>query len=290
MDNSLEARSPPSPPAQLDDEAPQPLPSLPNEILQRIIQFALPRLSFKTFRERYSVLLTLCRVNKLWEALAQKELWRHVGLDGGDQAQQISRHLLKTGERGQAVRSLRIMFDTGSQVTTSSLRELVWRCSKLQALQFISTLYASTQVDISQLAVDTPDIQDLALEYCSIILASPSGAISLHHVRRLYLSSLHRPNSSVGALLLALEAPSLDTLFILDMESSPDSKDLENAVCKFAPRLRTFGLTLTDGMTLTASTWSSFTIRKSLTSTHEEGLADLSKHLPTALDQLRTLR
>ncbi|ORY92538.1 hypothetical protein BCR35DRAFT_3313 [Leucosporidium creatinivorum] len=179
------------------------------------------------------------------------------------------------------------MFDTGSQVTTFSLRDLVWRCSKLQALQFTS---ASVSMDVPfwQLAVDTPDIQDLALDYCRIILASPSGAISLHHVRRLYLSSLHRPNSTVGALLLALEAPSLDTLFILDItESSPDSKDLENAVCKFAPRLRTFGVTLTDGMTLAASTWSSFTILKSLTLSHEEGLADLSKHLPTALDQLR---
>ncbi|ORY92602.1 hypothetical protein BCR35DRAFT_348970 [Leucosporidium creatinivorum] len=78
MDNPLEARSPPSPPpAEVDDEAPRQLPSLPTEILQKIIQLSLPRLSFKTFRERYSILLVLCRVNKLWAAIAQKELGKH---------------------------------------------------------------------------------------------------------------------------------------------------------------------------------------------------------------------
>ncbi|ORY92625.1 hypothetical protein BCR35DRAFT_4898 [Leucosporidium creatinivorum] len=77
MDNPLQARSPTS--SQLDDEAPRPLPSLPTEIKQRIIQLALPRLAFETFRERYKVLLTCCRVNKLWAALAQKELVKHVG-------------------------------------------------------------------------------------------------------------------------------------------------------------------------------------------------------------------
>ncbi|ORY92613.1 hypothetical protein BCR35DRAFT_298079 [Leucosporidium creatinivorum] len=90
MDNSLKARSPP--PAQLDDEAPRPLPSLPTEILQRIIQLALPRLSFTTFRERYSILLTLCRVNKLWAALAQEELYRHVCRCGSAVKHRSRRH------------------------------------------------------------------------------------------------------------------------------------------------------------------------------------------------------
>jgi len=76
MDNSVEARS--SPPSQ-PDEAHRQLPSLPTEILQRIIQLALPRLAFKTFRERYDILLVLCRVNKLWAALSRRELVKHVG-------------------------------------------------------------------------------------------------------------------------------------------------------------------------------------------------------------------
>ncbi|ORY92597.1 hypothetical protein BCR35DRAFT_4394 [Leucosporidium creatinivorum] len=82
MHNPLEARSPPSPPpAEVDDEALRPLPSLPTEIWQRIIQLTLPRLSYKTFRERYDTLLVLCRVNKLWAALAQRELYSHVWLN-----------------------------------------------------------------------------------------------------------------------------------------------------------------------------------------------------------------
>lgn len=71
MDDALEASS--SSPSQ-PEEAPQQLPSLPTEILQGIIQLALSPLSFHNFRERYDILLNFCRVNKLWAALAQKEL------------------------------------------------------------------------------------------------------------------------------------------------------------------------------------------------------------------------
>jgi hypothetical protein len=77
MDNSFDSEARSSPPSQ-PVEAPLQLPSLPTEILQHIIQLSLPRLSFKTFRERYDILLNSCLVNKLWAVLAQRELFRHV--------------------------------------------------------------------------------------------------------------------------------------------------------------------------------------------------------------------
>lgn len=63
--------------AVTDDEAPS-LSTVPTEILHRIIQLTLPKLGFTTFRERYEELLRLARVNKLWAALAQRELQRHL--------------------------------------------------------------------------------------------------------------------------------------------------------------------------------------------------------------------
>ena len=53
-------------------------PSLPTEIIHRIIQLALPRVSFETFGERYSMLLSFMLVDQRWKALAQRELLRHV--------------------------------------------------------------------------------------------------------------------------------------------------------------------------------------------------------------------
>ncbi|ORY92641.1 hypothetical protein BCR35DRAFT_5313 [Leucosporidium creatinivorum] len=113
MDNPLEAGSPP--PSQLDEEAPRPLPSLPTEILQRIIQLALPRLSFNTFPERYNILLTCCRVNKLWAALAQMELTPHVWITENNTVQQHFLPAFKMGDR-PALRSLWLQDEAATDV------------------------------------------------------------------------------------------------------------------------------------------------------------------------------
>jgi hypothetical protein len=162
MDNSVEAQSPP--PAQLD-EAPQQLPSLPTEILQRIIQLALPRLSFsfKTFRERYDILLNLCRVNKLWAALAQRELVKHVGFSTiADMKQFQSAQTARV--EGQGVnRSLWLGRCSSSSL---SVGEMLEAASGLTALYYLSKL---TPLDVCLLKLVTaaPGERRASLPHCA---------------------------------------------------------------------------------------------------------------------------
>jgi hypothetical protein len=150
MDNSVEARS--SFPSQ-PKEAPRELPSLPTEILQRIIQLALPQLSFKTFRERYDLLLTCCRVNKLWAALAQEELWRHVGLRGSKAADLFLKQKAAVDAGRSRSRSLRLL--TGTRGFN--------RTERLQVEEIADLLGAMAGVSVLQIVADTSPVLVLDL-------------------------------------------------------------------------------------------------------------------------------
>lgn len=53
-------------------------PNLPTELVQWIIRLALPPPTFTCYKERYSILLKLCRVSRMWRALGQQELFAHA--------------------------------------------------------------------------------------------------------------------------------------------------------------------------------------------------------------------
>jgi hypothetical protein len=154
MDNSLQAQ--PSSPSPKLVEASRQLPSLPTEILQRIIQLALPRLSFTTFKERYGILLPCCRVNKLWAALAQKELYRHVAIDRNVETRERLEGSLQAVERGQGLQSLRIAVEHESTVTASGLCKLLSQCPGLRGFHITSFHDQTAPVDLVQLAMAAP--------------------------------------------------------------------------------------------------------------------------------------
>lgn len=68
----------PTPPSLDSSNTTSSLPPLPTEITHRIIQLALPRLSYTTNRERYDTLLPFTLVNSTWSALARKELFQYI--------------------------------------------------------------------------------------------------------------------------------------------------------------------------------------------------------------------
>lgn len=71
--------------------APNMLPGLPTEIIAHIIKQSLPALSFDTFHERYDTLRNFHLVNKEWNALAQRELFKHVHLPTSASAVKLQR-------------------------------------------------------------------------------------------------------------------------------------------------------------------------------------------------------
>jgi hypothetical protein len=77
MDNPLYARS--SPPAQ-PDEAPRQLPFLPTEVLQRIIQLSLPRLSFRDVQGA---------LQRPLEALRRQQALSGAGAEGARKARRL---------------------------------------------------------------------------------------------------------------------------------------------------------------------------------------------------------
>ncbi|ORY73818.1 hypothetical protein BCR35DRAFT_144962 [Leucosporidium creatinivorum] len=54
------------------------IPPLPTEILHHIIKLSLPVVSFRTYRERYDLLLAYSLVDSTWRVLSQQELQQHL--------------------------------------------------------------------------------------------------------------------------------------------------------------------------------------------------------------------
>ncbi|ORY92576.1 hypothetical protein BCR35DRAFT_348948 [Leucosporidium creatinivorum] len=216
MDNSLEARSPP--PSQLDDEALRPLPSLPTEILQRIVQLALPRLSLKTFRERYDTLLNLCRVNKLWAALAQEELGRHAGLLGKQTGKRLIKRQRSRASSPLPIKSLRALVGEGppeDYTTISQLEKLVAATPKLTILHIVAELdpeYAPA-VGLGSLSALAEGLEELAIDYCRVSPSSSQSPLVGKNLRRLTISLLAF-SGDYASLLASADLPQLEALNI----------------------------------------------------------------------------
>ncbi|ORY92459.1 hypothetical protein BCR35DRAFT_327587 [Leucosporidium creatinivorum] len=201
MDNPLEAEAR-SPPPKLTD-ALRPLPSLPTEIMQRIIQLALPRLSFNTFRERYSLLLALSRVNKRWGALAQEELLRHVRL----RTKHAAEVLLKTQSTRDA-----------PPLPTKSLRLLVRsagdKLERVEVSQVEALVAVSPKLEVLQVVAAAERLEDLALDYVTFTPALSNSPLVGIHLRSLTLSFKH--STEIASILISARLPQLEALHLLD--------------------------------------------------------------------------
>ncbi|ORY92662.1 hypothetical protein BCR35DRAFT_298143 [Leucosporidium creatinivorum] len=296
MDNPLKAGSPP--PAQLDEEAPRPLPSLPTEILQRIIQVALPRLSFKTFRERYDILLVLCRVNKLWAALAQRELYRHVWLNHEVAADAYLANSSSTLLQG--TNSLRLneadvdQPATPPAVTTTLLDALLKRLPKLSVLHATSKTSAHEEgvtVDLSALSRSCPDLERLAIDFCRIAPSANMAPQRLSFLRHLALSYFADP-SDLELSLRMTDLPRLESLVFIQGygTTGEDIEDLAARLSRYAPQLKAFTLSFADTgphNQLPSSFWSALSSLEALALDHDYTIPSVLQLLPAPLRRLQ---
>ncbi|ORY92532.1 hypothetical protein BCR35DRAFT_327658 [Leucosporidium creatinivorum] len=310
MDDPLVARSPRSPPPKLDDEAPLPLPSLPTEILQRIIQLALPRLSFNTIPERCDLLLTLCRVNKLWAALAQEELYRHVRIkeDRAADALLATQHAQPAG--GHRIHSVRFLLPSldgdkseSNRLEVSQVESMLRALPELKKLYIVGEGISEPFIELGTLFPLLQGIQDLTIDYCTFVPSSlsftfnPSSCLSLGRLRRLTLSFFDNPTDTTF-LLSSAELPQLEELAILALgflDNPEDMEALEAVLLHLGPQLKAFTICFRESSTLRGLSdrvWSSFKVLQNLTVNHNAQFETILPFLsaPAPLDYLRLLR
>lgn len=103
-----------APPARASQDATSThrvLPTLPPEIIQHIIQLALPPLSITTYRERYDILLRFSLVDSTWHSFAETELYQHILLLDDEQASTFKEALLKPRSSKYQSRTLQLSED-----------------------------------------------------------------------------------------------------------------------------------------------------------------------------------
>ncbi|ORY92578.1 hypothetical protein BCR35DRAFT_298035 [Leucosporidium creatinivorum] len=303
MDNPLEARSPPSPPpAQLDDEALRPLPSLPTEIMQRIIQLSLPRLSFKTFRERFNTLLNLCRVNKLWAALAQEELYRHVGIGSKATAESFITATRAANDAGRRqTRSLRLLlpdldaFEEGSTLQRAEMQQVETLLAMLPMLRMLCVVAEEQPhpvLDLGALSALAPNLEDLIIDYFDFDPSPSQSPLLGAHLRRLTLSFVRGP-AEIASVLASADLPLLQTLILSFShgDSNPGEVEaLEAVLLRYGTRLKAFALSfvnLQPAFELSSNVWSSFTVLRTLTLDHNSPLDIILPLLSAPLTRLR---
>lgn len=108
--------------------------SLPTELVRHIIQLALPIVSYKTYRERYKLLLACSLVNRTWNALAQKELRKEIFVYMGEDVT-----VALGGRAGEP--GMRIYLGAGSGVVDDS-RPLEISAKSLVNVKSLSIAYA----------------------------------------------------------------------------------------------------------------------------------------------------
>ena len=128
-------------------------PSLPTEIIHRIIQLALPRVSFKSFRERYETLLDFALVDQRWRELAQRELLRHVLLRRDEQAGSFVR-FASTEQHHASTKALWLeeRKETWSRLRDDTVSSATKACPKLHSFWLTSWRYEPQPgVDLQQI-------------------------------------------------------------------------------------------------------------------------------------------
>ncbi|ORY92609.1 hypothetical protein BCR35DRAFT_348976 [Leucosporidium creatinivorum] len=293
MDNPLEARSPPPP--QLDDEAPQPLSSLPTEILQRIIQLSLPRLSYKTFRERYDILLILCRVNKRWAALAQRELYSHVWLN--HEVAGAAFLVNYSSSLASRTKSLRLNEEHPSPlkgVKSPSMENLMRVLPSLRELHLITkpdTSFDQLRVDLDALSRSCRVLETLVMDYCVIDPSPHVAPLQLSSLRHLVLSYFCE-KSDPAAILETAQLPQLKSLVLIQgTQIGQDGFDrLTTALLRHAPRLKSFTLSFfeqDDQYHLPDGFCSALTSLEILVLDHNYSIPSILPLLPAPLRRLR---
>ncbi|ORY92498.1 hypothetical protein BCR35DRAFT_297934 [Leucosporidium creatinivorum] len=296
MDGLLEAeaRSPPLP--KLDGQAPKTLPSLPTEILQRIIQLALPRLSYKTFRERYDVLLILCRVNKLWASLAREELWRHLGLIDRQTAQILLSVLPIAEAGGPTIRSLRLLFSSDDweahRLQSSQAEALMAASPRLRVLHIVTAQEPHASLDWESLSAVLRDLEDLTLDFTTLILRPPESILPGPRLRRLTLAFPPEP-TFVATLLSSVDFPNLNALVVLigrEFRCAEDLVTLGKVLVDYSARLKAFTFAFASAARHTKledAVWSSFTNLLTLALDYDSPFVDILPLLSAPVVGLR---
>lgn len=304
MVDPLEAQSPP---AELD-EAPHQLPSLPTEIVQRIIQLSLPPTWFFTFRERYDILLNLCGVNKLWATTAQRELVRDVW-PSGDFPWTAVKQAGRCAEQVGGVRpSLWLSGDAAHHAlrclnTMSMIKELWvadedgrvvfdWQDMPPVACCEFSTRALSAGADhCAELVLET-----IALLEFQLVDHTPIK-IGFPFLTTLALS-LPRSIAELCLVLDNSEVPELSTLSITLGDHDGDITEegmraLGRSISRLAPQLRSFSFSITDPALryqLGKGVWRKFTKLEHLVLDNEGPVKTALCSLPASLTSFRLRR
>jgi hypothetical protein len=164
---TMESASPDSLLQPAPSPAPTPVPSLPTEIIQRIIQLALPRVSYSTFPERYKTLKAFTLVNSTWRSLAQEELGRHLSLKHEQRLREAQRAAVtqRRPELWRTVQSVRLTDEEDQDNDVEAVFDGWKGYSQLSELWLISG--CGVGVDLGKLSNSIPSA------FLSILATSP---------------------------------------------------------------------------------------------------------------------
>jgi hypothetical protein len=192
-------------------------PTLPTELVQKIIQLVLPLPTFTGYTERYAILLQLCQVSRMWRMLAQQELLVHARIrtarDAGDFMEARSRSAAETGA-WTATRSLWVDAGQGKGKTATS-----WSTSRLSFLldtcERLTVLRITLKRDVTGLSVFDA-LEDVASRefYFAELRSASLLTISLH-------KSLQNSSSSLWRMFRCCNSSKLSTSPPCDACTSP---------------------------------------------------------------------
>ncbi|ORY92614.1 hypothetical protein BCR35DRAFT_298082 [Leucosporidium creatinivorum] len=270
------------------------LASLPPELLEQCINLALPPLSFKTFRRRYSILLNFSRVNRTWAELAQRALQRHVLLYTKDGARSFQAVKQQPGASGMVTKSLRVkegMPDRGEPLSVSQMEALVQALPGMRTLQLAWEYGAAPRLDLGALLEKAQALEELVIDYYRFVPPTlASKALHLPSLRRLVISFPQDP-CDVTSVLPAAQLPNLNSLVLVFGCDLPQERHpcLAAALVSHAPRLRSFTISFVNDcppFALPLQVWRNFVVLQELSLDHNDDLTILP-HLSSSLVVLR---
>ncbi|ORY92536.1 hypothetical protein BCR35DRAFT_348920 [Leucosporidium creatinivorum] len=224
MDNPLEARSPRSPP-----------PNSTTKLLARSLR-SQPR---------------SC---SLWAALAQEELYRHVGLRDGAAAKLFLATIRAGSSGGFRVHSFRLLVTEVAghplrswlqkPVRLSQVKELLKISPKLRGLRIVG----ETEDPVFNLSVLSAliaeGLEDLTFTLCDFMPSPSASPLFSSRLRRLTLFLLTDP-ADLAPILAWADLPQLEALIIVNgflPLTSEDTNALEKALLRYSARLKSFPL------------------------------------------------
>ncbi|ORY92627.1 hypothetical protein BCR35DRAFT_298093 [Leucosporidium creatinivorum] len=257
------------------------LPLLPPEIVQLIVEAALPRLSFHTFKDRYYTLLKLALVNKVWSRIAGRELLRHVWLPGRYRIQLFLALQGPANGVGSPTWSLRF-----NEHTPEVLRSLFAILPDLRVVHTMVETGAPSQIHLDTFST-LRNLEELAIDYSRITRPLYNDPVNLPTLTKLALSSLSTPRN-FGSVLASAHLPRLESLVLIFGEAldPQDLNDLTSALLPLAPKLKSFTLSFAESdmwFAFPAEIWTSMSALQSLALDHDYDISQVLPHLPSTL-------